>query len=125
MLKYAARSGVNVIEGVQVQEILFDNSAVNAEDDSTIGRPVSANWKLKTGETGTIKFEWLVDASGRAGIMSTKYLKSRVFNKILKNFASWGYWTGAGIYCPGTNRENAPWFEAMTGISLRLWCASG
>ncbi len=47
--------------------------------------------------------------------MSTRYLKNRTFNKSLKNVAVWGYWTGTGQYAPGTKRENAPWFEALTG----------
>jgi flavine halogenase len=37
-------------------------------------------------------------------------------NSNLHNIACWGYWEGDyGKYMPGTRRENAPWFEALTG----------
>jgi hypothetical protein len=53
---------------------------------------VSAAWTRKEdGTSGVIKFDYIVDASGRMGIMSTKYLKNRHFNQGLKNVASWGY----------------------------------
>jgi flavin-dependent dehydrogenase len=108
LLKHAAESGASVYEGVRVTEIKF--SAENPR------QPVAAEWKSDQG-SGEIKFSYLVDGSGRNGIMSTRYLKNRKFtqNPALKNIASWGYWKGAGIYMPGTNRENAPWFEALTG----------
>ncbi|KAJ7859637.1 FAD binding domain-containing protein [Mycena olivaceomarginata] len=66
--------------------------------------------------TGTTTFTHLIDASGRAGLMSAGYLKNRHFNSSLKNVACWGYWSGAGIYGGGTSREGAPWFEALTGL---------
>jgi flavine halogenase len=70
--------------------------------------------------TGTTTFDYLIDATGRAGIMSTKYLKNRHFNVSLKNVAVWGYWNGVDIYGVGTNRKGAPWFEALTGEALRV-----
>ena len=84
------------------------------------GRPVSAFWSRKDGSSGTIKFDYLVDASGRAGIVSTKYLKNRNPNKGLKNIANWGYWKGAKRYGIGTTREGYPYFEALTGKYI-LW----
>ncbi|KAF8826951.1 hypothetical protein HHX47_DHR5000557 [Lentinula edodes] len=108
LLKHAAECGAQVHNGVIIDEIHFSKT------DKT--RPISASWSSKYGsQTGTISFDWLVDASGRNGIMSTKYLKSRKFNESLRNIATWGYWRGAGVYSPGTDRENAPWFEALTG----------
>lgn len=79
------------------------------------GRPVSAAWTRKDGSTGNIQFDYLVDASGRQGLVSTKYLKNRKFNQSLKNVATWGYWEGAKQYAIGTERENQPFFEALTG----------
>lgn len=67
---------------------------------------------------GTIAFNYLVDATGRAGLMSAKYLKNRRFTESLKNIAVWGYWTGVGSYGEGTERAGAPWFEALTGTVL-------
>lgn len=101
-----------MFEGVQVTGIKF------ASDNDK--QPISAEWKSDRGATGEVRFKWLVDASGRTGIMSTKYLKNRKFNQALKNIAFWGYWTGAGTYEPGTKRENAPWFEALTGRLIIL-----
>jgi hypothetical protein len=71
-----------------------------------------------TGEKGTISFEYLVDASGRNGIVSTKYLRNRHVNETLKNIACWSYWKGGGMYMPGTSRENAPYFEALMGMFI-------
>ncbi|KAF7362166.1 hypothetical protein MVEN_00562700 [Mycena venus] len=71
--------------------------------------------------TGTTTFTHLIDASGRAGLMSTTYLKNRHFNSSLKNIAVWGYWKGAGSYGVGTSREGAPWFEALTDESGWAW----
>ena len=77
---------------------------------------MSANWTRKKGQNGTIKFDYLVDASGRAGIVSTKYMKNRHFNQGLKNVATWSYWKGVTPYGMGSEREGAPLFEALSGI---------
>jgi len=39
----------------------------------------------------------------------------------LRSVAFWGYWTGAGMYAPGTSRENATWLEALTDESGWAW----
>ncbi|KAJ7501502.1 putative halogenase [Mycena galericulata] len=113
LLGNAAENGVLVREGVSVTSIGF-----SCENDK---QPVSAQWKSDTGNSGEVKFKWLVDASGRNGIMSTKYLKNRKFNQALRSVAFWGYWTGAGMYAPGTNRENATWLEALVDESGWAW----
>lgn len=66
---------------------------------------------------GSTAFSHIIDATGRAGLLSTRYLKNRRFNASLKNIAVWGYWRNVGKYGEGTNREGAPWFEALTGRS--------
>lgn len=77
------------------------------------GRPRSAEWSLK-GQTGTISFDYIVDCSGRQGILSTKYFHNRHHNNTLKNIATWSYWTGkTGIYGKGTRREGAIWIEGL------------
>lgn len=108
MLRHASASGANVIEGVRVTDIQFKDRS---------DRPISATWVDGDGNTGIVSFDFLVDASGRRGLMSTKYLKNRNFNQSLKNLAMWGYWTGTGSYQPGTSRAGSPFFEALTGIS--------
>ena len=122
MFKHAGKSGARVFDGVKVQGIQFEplsaEDAANEDgrDAPNPGRPVSATWARKEdGSSGTIAFDYLVDASGRAGIMSTKYLKNRSFNSDLKNVASWGYWSGAIKYGIATPQEGLPFFEALQG----------
>ncbi|KAJ7745978.1 putative halogenase [Mycena olivaceomarginata] len=112
VFKHAAESGASVHDGVRVTEIKF--STDNPK------KPIAAEWKSDQG-SGEIKFSWLVDASGRNGIMSTRYLKNRKFNQALKNVAVWGYFEGGGMYGVGTRRENAPWFEALTDETGWAW----
>lgn len=119
--RHAGKCGAKIFDGVKVDSIDFnESSGIDVPEGSKvadIGRPVSATWKRKDGTTGSIKFDYLVDASGRAGLVSTKYLKNRSYNQGLKNVASWGYWSGADQYAMGTSRQNSPFFEALTGIS--------
>ncbi|KAF7339986.1 FAD/NAD P-binding domain-containing protein [Mycena venus] len=113
LLRHAANSGVTVCEGVKVVRINF-------EDLST---PVSAEWEARDGTHGILTFDYLVDASGRQGIMSTRYLHNRQVNKSLRNVACWGYWKGTSMYAPDnlSNRKNAPWFEALTDETGWCW----
>lgn len=86
------------------------------------GSPPSANHSLVDKEPdqvrGTTAFTHIIDATGRAGILSTRYLKNRHYNASLKNIAVWAYWKNAGRYGIGTSREGSPWFEALTGTCL-------
>ncbi|MCC6456184.1 MAG: tryptophan 7-halogenase [Caldilineaceae bacterium] len=85
LLKHARSQGVQVFEGVEVREILFDPESK---------RPVRA--KLDAGENGNgvteISFDYLIDASGRAGIMTSRYLHNRRYHEAFKNVGVWGYW---------------------------------
>ncbi len=84
LLRHAESQGVKVREGVSVSEIHFRGE-----------RPVSADWQIEgSGERGNIEFDYLVDTSGRAGIMANRYLKSRRFLSAFQNVAIWGYWKG-------------------------------
>lgn len=113
-LRHASHVGARVFEETKVTDVEFDGVAPNAY-------PKAALWKNKQGETGRITFDYVIDASGRAGILSVKYLHSRQFNQDLKNVAVWGYWKGAGKYLPGSTREGSPLFEALEG-NLGLFC---
>jgi flavin-dependent dehydrogenase len=122
MLRHAQKSGAQVFEGVKVNSVEFAQvNGTNGTSDSqsahsTPGRPVSASYNRKEdGLTGVIKFDYIVDSSGRTGLLSTKYLKNRHYSDGLKNVANWGYWKGTGKYSPGTERENVPYFEALRG----------
>lgn len=108
LLDHVTSCGAKVFEQTSVKSFGF-----SATESS---RPVTAEWlRAADGETGVISFDYLVDASGRSGLMSTKYLRNRHFNASLKNIALWGYWTGVGTYGTNTSREGAPWFEALRG----------
>lgn len=119
IFRHAGKSGAEIFDGVKVESIEFgESSGIDLPADSKVadlGRPVSATWKGKDGSTGSVKFDYLVDASGRMGIVSTKYMKNRKYNQGLKNVASWGYWSGTDQYAMGTKRQNQPYFEALTG----------
>jgi flavin-dependent dehydrogenase len=124
LLKHAGSLGTKVFELTRVKSLGFSPT-----DPS---KPISATWTLTPSMsdgsdakdarvTGTTTFDYLVDASGRAGIISTGHLKNRHFNESLKNIAVWGYWKDVGTYGIGTTREGAPWFEALTDESGWAW----
>ncbi|TRM63298.1 hypothetical protein BD626DRAFT_36172 [Schizophyllum amplum] len=120
LLRHAASCGAKVFEGIRVDALLFQ-SPVDAANLQA-AHPIAAQWtRPADGSNGILDFDWLIDASGRNGLMSTKYLKSRTFNPNLKNVAQWGYWRGGGTYMPGTERHNAPFFEALTDESGWAW----
>ncbi|KIN07016.1 hypothetical protein OIDMADRAFT_36690 [Oidiodendron maius Zn] len=125
MFRHAGKSGAKIFDGVKVTDLDFVPSGIDVPENSKVadpGRPVSATWSRKDGSSGKIKFQYLVDASGRVGLVSTKYLKNRKYNQGLKNVASWGYWKGTGQYAMGTKRQNQPYFEALTDASGWCWC---
>lgn len=101
----------------------FDEHKVTSvQFDEATSRPISATWSSKSGSSGTITFDFVVDASGRNGIISTKYLKTRTYNQGLKNVASWGYWADcASPYGKGTPRVNSPFLESLTDESGWAW----
>ncbi|KAI0472609.1 hypothetical protein GGR56DRAFT_697116 [Xylariaceae sp. FL0804] len=126
LFRHAAKSGANTFEGVKVTSISFQAPlSVNgnaAEFGDYPGRPVSASWSRKgDGATGSIEFDYVVDATGRNGLINTKYLKNRHYNKSLKNVANWAYFKGAGKYGKGSSRENSPLFEALRDESGWAW----
>jgi flavin-dependent dehydrogenase len=124
MFDHAEKSGARSFQGVKVDSLEFEPVDNFPKDDGIAnpGRATSASWSRKQdGASGTIKFDYIIDASGRNGIISTKYLKNRKFNQALKNQANWAYWKGAKTYAPGTPQEGAPLFEALTDQSGWCW----
>lgn len=85
LLEHAVSQGVRVFEGIEVERIAFDGD-----------RPKSAAWS-QNGSTREINFDFLIDASGRAGIMATRYLQNRQYHNDFQNIAIWGYWKNADI----------------------------
>jgi flavin-dependent dehydrogenase len=84
LLEHAASQGVDVREHVEVTNIDFAD-----------GRPQSARFVDAQGKKGRGSFEVLVDASGRAGLLTTRYLDNRRFHEVFRNVALWGYWRNA------------------------------
>nr|CAM34371.1 putative non-heme halogenase [Streptomyces tendae] len=80
LLDHSRQLGVDVHEAVTVKEIEFDGE-----------RPVAARW-AGDGTEGRITFDYLVDASGRGGVMATRYLKARTYHNVFRNVAAWAYW---------------------------------
>ncbi|KAK9781095.1 hypothetical protein SCAR479_04916 [Seiridium cardinale] len=66
-----------------------------------------------------MNLEYLVDATGRAGII----LKNCKYNTSpqLKSVATWGYWEGGAVYAKGTEREGSPYFETLPNASGWVW----
>lgn len=112
IFQHAKVSGAKVFDGVKVNDINFDDIT---------GHPYAASYTQKaTGARGTIGLRYLVDASGRAGLINTKYVKNRTYNAALKNVAHWGYWKGTKPYQEGMQKENSPFFEALKGLITTL-----
>jgi flavin-dependent dehydrogenase len=85
LLRHAASQGVDTREGVSVKQINFEG-----------GRAISADWERSDrSASGTILFDYVIDASGRAGLLATKQFNSRRIHEVFKNVAIWGYWRGA------------------------------
>lgn len=85
LLDNAAAKGADVRQEAEVTEIEFAD-----------GRPCKAAFVDGDGKRGSRSFDFLVDASGRTGVMATRYLRSRNFHEAFRNVALWGYWRGAG-----------------------------
>ncbi|HYL44422.1 MAG TPA: NAD(P)/FAD-dependent oxidoreductase [Ktedonobacteraceae bacterium] len=83
LLEHAKDQGVKVYEGYEIRKLDFEGD-----------RPKSASWSKvgEDGNKGEIAFDYLIDASGRAGMMSTRYLRSREYHSAFQNVGVWGYW---------------------------------
>ncbi|HEX7737947.1 MAG TPA: NAD(P)/FAD-dependent oxidoreductase [Ktedonobacteraceae bacterium] len=86
LLEHAKSRGVQVFEGTAIRSLSFEGE-----------RPRSASWEQVVGgsASGEIAFDYLIDASGRTGMMATRYLKNRHFHEAFQNVALWGYWQDA------------------------------
>lgn len=115
LFHYAGECGCKTFDGVKVTSLEF--RATEPSVNGNVGFLESASWTRRDKSTGSIQFEYLVDASGRAGLMSTKYLKDRRYNEGLKNTAIWGYFKNAATYGVGTSMEGSPYFSRLEGNS--------
>jgi flavin-dependent dehydrogenase len=88
LLEHAKSQGVTVLEGAEVKRLRFDG----ARPRTAIWSPSGQGNRTQAQEIG---FDFLIDASGRAGVMTTRYLRTRRYHEVFKNIAVWGYWDGA------------------------------
>jgi flavin-dependent dehydrogenase len=88
LLEHAKSQGVDVHEGVEVREVVFDGDRPRA---ALVGEAGGE------GEAGRIDFDFLVDASGRAGVMVNRYLKNRSFHAAFQNVGVWGYYRNVKV----------------------------
>ncbi|KAJ5895324.1 FAD/NAD(P)-binding domain-containing protein [Penicillium taxi] len=122
LFRHAGASGAHIFDETKVNKIQFEQATGGMEkDDLNHGKPVSATWACRDGASGSITFKYLVDASGRHGILSTKYLKNRKFNDNFRSIANWAYWESDNLYGPGTQMEGSPYFEALDDASGWAW----
>ncbi|TJZ57379.1 NAD(P)/FAD-dependent oxidoreductase [Streptomyces piniterrae] len=84
LLDHARGQGVRVREQTNVRHVTFDE-----------GRATSCSWSAPDREDGRTDFRWLIDASGRAGVLAARQLRTRRFHDVFRNVATWGYWRGA------------------------------
>jgi len=84
LLRHAQEEGVEVHEATACTGVHFEG-----------GRAVAADWRVANGGGGgRITFDQLIDASGRAGILATKHLRTRELHHSFRNVAIWSYWRG-------------------------------
>jgi flavin-dependent dehydrogenase len=106
LLDHAASQGVKVLQGFEVKKIHFEDGSENRPVAATI-----AAAEEKNGSGQEIRFDYLVDASGRSGVMANRYLRNREYHDVFKNIAIWDYWTGA-------NRLPDPKEGAIATVSI-------
>ncbi|GAA2136275.1 NAD(P)/FAD-dependent oxidoreductase [Kitasatospora kazusensis] len=85
LLKNAAEQGARVVEGAAVKQVVFED-----------GRPVAAEWVCQAdpAEPRRTTFDFVVDASGRAGVLTARHFRNRTKHEVFRNVAIWSYWDG-------------------------------
>jgi flavin-dependent dehydrogenase len=108
LLNHARNQGAQVIEETRVDSIEFDGE-----------RPIALQWANKTGETGRLEFEYLVDASGLSGLMASRYLKNREYQENFANVAVGRYYRNYRPY--KADEPGAFFMEALSNSSGWIW----
>lgn len=87
LVNHARDNGVAVTMGVTAKKVVF-----------TGDRPTSVQCDDQDGNSFTIDdFDFLIDATGRNGLLSAQHFKDRHPHVNLRNVAIWGYWRGAKV----------------------------
>lgn len=84
LLNHAQTEGAKVVQGAHVRAVRYEGE-----------RPVAVEWTKKgSTETFVSECDFLIDASGRAGLLSAQHYRDRRQHEIFRNVAIWGYWRG-------------------------------
>jgi len=112
LLQYAAEMGAQVFEETSVTGVQLDGE-----------RPVRASWQRADGTKGEISFDYVVDASGVSGLMSTKVLHNRQIQPAFTNIAVGSYWKNYTPYVTpdGKPQEGEFYMEALRDGSGWVW----
>jgi len=102
LLQHAESQGAKVFEGIEVRSINFSN-----DRPRSVTYSVDSNGNGSTGQTGEISFDYLIDASGRNGLMATRNLRNRRYHEVFKNIALWGYWEKTDRFATGREGDIA------------------
>jgi len=86
LLRNASAQGAQVVEKATVRNVVFDGD-----------RPVAVEWVHDGGDVRTTRFRYLIDASGRTGVLAKQHLDIRTRHDVFQNVAIWAYWDGAGL----------------------------
>ena len=70
----AGSSSLRAVAEEYSSETPSQERAQDAEAAKSLGRPFKAMYETANGGRGEIEFDYLVDATGRAGLMSTKHV---------------------------------------------------
>ena len=82
LLEHAKEQGVSVISPARVHGLRKQN-----------GQYCCADWSMRNEKKNhCLNFKYMIDASGRAGIIAKDTEKTRHFHEVFKNVAIWGYW---------------------------------
>lgn len=84
LLDHAREEGVEAFEGTRVRDIRFSGD-----------RAVAARWQNGDGREGEIEFDYVIDASGRAGLLAKRHFDMRRMHDVFRNVGVWTYWKDA------------------------------
>lgn len=85
LLNHARDNGVQVSEQVTARSVAFSGQ-----------RPTAVSC-VRDGEAAPFvldNFDYLVDASGRNGLLNAQHFRNRRRHEVFRNVAVWGYWRG-------------------------------
>ncbi|MFF8848214.1 NAD(P)/FAD-dependent oxidoreductase [Streptomyces sp. NPDC015127] len=106
LLEHAREQGVEVVENATARAVRFDDE-----------RPAAVDW-IRGGQAGggstASGFDYLIDASGRTGLLSAQHYHNRRQHEIFKNVATWGYWR-IGDTLPATPEGGLNCISTPTG----------